>query len=103
MDVFICFVDFKKAFDRVDSAKMLQILRNVGGDWNDRRLIMNLYIQQKTVAKVGHDYSEESDMGRGVSQGCCLSLLLFTVCGSNDGRSYGESRGRNQSLRKSVE
>ena len=36
-------------------------------------------MQQKTVVKVGQVYSEESDMGRRVRQGCCLSPLLFTV------------------------
>ena len=36
-------------------------------------------MQQKTVIKVKQDYSKESDMGRGVRQGCCLSPLLFTV------------------------
>jgi hypothetical protein len=52
---------------------------NNWNDWKERRLVMNLYLQQKSVAKVGHDYSEESDMGRGVRHGCCLSPLLFTV------------------------
>jgi hypothetical protein len=77
--MYICFVDFEKAFDHVDWVKMLQILRNVGVDWKDRRLIMNLYMQQKTVVKVRHVCSEESDMARGMRQGCCLSPLLFTV------------------------
>jgi hypothetical protein len=40
---------------------------------------MNLYMQQKSVVKVGHDYSEENDTGRGVRQGSCLSPLPFTV------------------------
>lgn len=78
-DVFICFVDFEKAFDRVDWVKMLEILKNVGVDWKDRRLIRNLYMHEKAVIKVMQEYSEESDMGRGVRQGCCLSSLLFTI------------------------
>ena len=78
-DIFICFVDFEKAFDRIDWVRMMQTLRNLGVDWRDRRLIMNLYMHQKAVVKVMQEYSEESDMGRGVRQGCCLSPLLFTI------------------------
>jgi hypothetical protein len=69
----------EKAFDHVDWVKMLQILRNVGVDWKDRILIMNLYMQQKSVVQVGHGYSEESDMRKGVRQGYFLPPLLFTV------------------------
>ena len=39
-EVFICFVDFEKAFDRLDSVKLLAILKRIGADWRDRRLIM---------------------------------------------------------------
>src|ERR1041385_1407630 len=78
-DLYICFVDFEKAFDRVNWVKMLQILKDLGVDWKDRRLIMNLYMNQKAVVKVMQEYSEESDMGRGVRQGCCMSPLLFSI------------------------
>ena len=72
-------MDFEKAFDRVDWVKMLDILRSIGIDWRDRRLIMNLYMKQKAVVKVMQEYSEESDIGRGVRQGCCMSPLLFNI------------------------
>lgn len=78
-DVFICFVDFEKAFDRIDWVRMLDILRDTGVDWRDRRLILNLYMNQKAVVKVQQELSEESDIGRGVRQGCCMSPLLFNI------------------------
>ena len=78
-EVFICFVDYEKAFDRVDWVKMLGILKEVDVDWRDRRLIVNLYMQQRAVVKVLQEHSEESELGRGVRQGCCLSPLLFTL------------------------
>jgi len=56
-----------------------EILKNIGVDWKDRRLIMNLYMNQKVVIKVNQECSEECDMGRGVRQGCRLSPLLFTI------------------------
>ena len=59
--------------------KMLEILKRIGVDWRDRRLIMNLYMNQKTVVKVQHEFSEESEIGRGVRQGCCMSPMLFNI------------------------
>jgi len=38
-EVYICCVDSKKAFDRVDWKKLINILRRMGLDWRDRRLI----------------------------------------------------------------
>ena len=65
-EVFICFVDFEKNFDRINWVKMLEILKRIGDDCRDRRLIMNLYMNQKTVVKVQQEFSEESEIGRGV-------------------------------------
>ena len=78
-DVFICFVDFEKAFDRIDWVKMVKILKKIGVDWRDRRLIMNLYMNQKAVIKIQQEVSDECEIGRGVRQGCCMSPLLFNI------------------------
>ena len=53
--------------------KMLDILKRIGVDWRDRRLIMNLYMNQKAVVRIQQEFSEEGEIGRGVRQGCCLS------------------------------
>ena len=76
-DVFICFVDFEKAFDRIDWVKMVKILKKIGVDWRDRRLIMNLYMNQKAVIKIQQEVSDECEIGRGVRQGCCMSTLVI--------------------------
>jgi len=56
--VSICFVDYENAFDRVDWLKLLGILKEIDVDWRDRRLIVNLYTQKRTVVKVLLEYSE---------------------------------------------
>jgi len=38
-DVYVCFVDYEKAFDRVDWVKLMRALRRIGIDYRDRRLI----------------------------------------------------------------
>ena len=38
----ICFIDWQKAFDRVNRTKLMQILKISGIDWRERRLISKL-------------------------------------------------------------
>ena len=78
-DVYICFVDYEKAFDRVDWRRLLHALRRMGIDWRDRRLIGNLYMGQKMRIRIDGEYSEPGNVGRGVRQGCPLSPLLFNI------------------------
>jgi endonuclease/exonuclease/phosphatase family metal-dependent hydrolase len=78
-DVYICFVDFEKAFDRVNWVKMMDILKKIGVDWRDRRLISSLYMDQTATVRVGDECTDSCTIGRGVRQGCCLSPLLFSL------------------------
>jgi hypothetical protein len=78
-EVFVCFVDFEKAFDRVNWIKMMDVLKKLGVDWRDRSMIANLYMNLSATVRIGGKCFEPSVMGRGVRQGCCLSPLLFTV------------------------
>ena len=52
----VCFIDWQKAFDRVNCTKLMQILKIIGIDWRERRLISKLYMKQK--AKVRLDRGE---------------------------------------------
>jgi hypothetical protein len=78
-ELFICFVDFEKAFDRMNWVKMLEVLKRIGIDWRDRRMISRLYMEQEVVVRVAGGQSEPSMIGRGVRQGCCLSPVLFSI------------------------
>jgi Reverse transcriptase (RNA-dependent DNA polymerase) len=75
----ICFVDLEKAFDRVNWDKLLEILKYKGIEWKERRLIRNLYKDQRVIVKIGNKKSKEIELGRGVRQGCCLSPILFNI------------------------
>src|SRR3984885_9688321 len=78
-EMFICFVDYEKAFDRVDWRKLMTILRRMGVDWRDRRLIGNLYMGQRIRVRIEGELSEPGQIGRGVKQGCPLSPILFNL------------------------
>ena len=76
---YVCFVDFKKAFDTVNREKLWEVLERHGV--TDRMLNMIKAIYQKVTAIVryGSQVTEEIDCPLGVRQGCLLSPLLFTL------------------------
>jgi len=47
------FVDLQKAFDRVNWTKSMQILNGTGIDWDERKLINKLYMDQ--IVKIEQD------------------------------------------------
>src|SRR6059036_882782 len=78
-EVFICFVEFVKAFDRVNWVKMFEILKSLHIDWRDRRLLQDLYMRQEAVVRKVSGDSDSGVIGRGVRQGCPISSLLFSI------------------------
>ena len=50
--LYVCFVDWQKAFDRVNWTKLMQILKRTGIDWRERRLISKLYIDQRVKVRL---------------------------------------------------
>ena len=61
--VYICFVDFEKAFDRVDWVKMFEILKSLHVDWKDRRLLQDLYMRQEVVIRIANEESDPGTIG----------------------------------------
>ena len=57
-EVFICFADYEKAFDRVNWVKMMDTLKQLRVDWRDRRLIWELYTKQQEVVRVADEYTK---------------------------------------------
>jgi len=45
-ELYVCFIDWQKAFDQVNWTKLMQILKGTGIDWRKTRLISNLYMAQ---------------------------------------------------------
>lgn len=79
VDLYACFIDFQKAFDRVKHDVLIEILKDIGLDGKDVRIIANLYWNQTAVVRVDNTNSESVNIKRGVRQGCILSPLLFNV------------------------
>ena len=75
----VCFIDWQKAFGRVNWTKLMQILRRTGIDWRERRLITKLYMEQKVKVRLNRGETRSVQTGRGVRQGCSLSPILFNL------------------------
>ena len=76
---YVCFVNFDKAFDRIRWDKLLEILKNIGVDWRDRKLISELYMSQTAIVRTDNGETPPIVVGRGTRQGRYLSPLLFNI------------------------
>jgi len=61
--VYVCDVDYEKAFHRVDWTKLMTILQNTGVDWRDRELIWNLYNKQVAYVRIEDGLSTACTIG----------------------------------------
>src|SRR6218665_271336 len=75
----ICFMDYEKAFDKVNWKKLMNIYRRMGVDWRDRRLIGNLYVGQKVRVEIEGEFSEPGSIGRGVRSLRRVPTLLVNL------------------------
>ena len=78
-DVYMCFIDYEKAFDRVRHGDLMKILDEVGIGARERRVISNLYWEQEAAVRVGEELTEYQGVARGVRQGCVMSPDLFNL------------------------
>ena len=78
-EMYVCFIDYAKAFDRVKHENLIKCLKDIGLDGKDIRVITNLYWHQQAAIRVENDISEYTPIQRGVRQGCVLSPILFNI------------------------
>ena len=74
-NIYICFIDYVKAFDCVDHNKLLKILKEMGIPDHLTCLFRNLYAGQEATVRTGHGTTE---IGKGVHQNCILSPCYLT-------------------------
>ena len=76
-NIYFCFFDYAKAFDCVDHNKLGKILKEMGIPDHLTCLLRNLYAGQEARVRTGHGTTDWFPIGKGVCQGCILSLCLF--------------------------
>ena len=77
-NVYFFFIDYAKAFDCVDHNKLWKILKKMGIPDHLNCLLRNLYAGQEEV-RTGYRTTDWFQIGKGVRQGCILSLCLFNL------------------------
>ena len=82
-DLYMCFIDNKKAFDCVDHEILWVILRVMGVPVHLIVLLKKLYINQEARVRTEFGETDNIDIGKGVRQGCIVSPLLFNVYAEN--------------------
>ena len=78
-NIYFCFTDYAKAFDRVDHNKLWKILREMGIPEHLTCLLRNLYAGQEATVNTGHGTADWFQIGEGVHQGCIWSPCLFNL------------------------
>ena len=77
--MFATFIDFRKAYDRVDRKKLWQCLQDSGFGGRILSFLQAAYRSLTCEVKVGEMMSDSFTASRGLRQGCVLSPLLFSL------------------------
>ena len=75
----VCFVDFKKAYDSVPHEALLYKMRTMGIGGKVYAFIEKLYAHSAIVVNANGYTSEPIPLERGLRQGCPLSPILFSL------------------------
>ena len=76
-NTYFCFIDYTKVFNCVDHSKLWKTLQEMGIPDHLICLLRNLYAGQEATVRTGHGTTDWFQIGKGVHQGCILSLCLF--------------------------
>ena len=78
-NIYLCFIDYAKAFDCVDHNKLWKSLKEMGIPDHLTGLFRNLYAGQEATVRTGHGTTDWFQIGKGAHQGCILSPCLFNL------------------------
>ena len=78
-NIYFCFIDYAKAFDCEDHNKLWKIQKEMGIPDHLTCLWRNMYASQEETVRTGHGTTDWFQIGKGVHQGCKLSLCLFNL------------------------
>ena len=79
LDTFVCFVDFQKAYDRVNRAYLWQKLISVGVQEKFVQMIKAMYSGTSSCVRVNGKLTDWFGVNIGVRQGCVMSPALFNI------------------------
>ena len=78
-DLFLVFVDLKKAYDSVPREAMWETLRMFGVPDLLINIIASMHEGMKVKVRVGNDHTDDIEVRNGLRQGCVLAPVLFAI------------------------
>ena len=100
-NIYLCFIDYAKAFDSVDHNKLWKSLKEKGIPDHLTCLLRNLYAGQEATVTTGHRTTVWFQLGKGVCQGRMLSPCLFNFYAEYIMRNSG--LGENQDFQENYQ
>ena len=82
-DLYMCFIDYKKAFDCVDNERLWVILRAMEVPVHLIVLLKRMYINQEATVRTGLERQTTSTLGKECDRDVILSPLLFNIYAEN--------------------
>ena len=73
----LCFIDYAKAFDCMDSSKLWKILKEMQIPDHLTCILRNLYVGREKTVRTWHGTMYWFKIGTGICQSCILSPCLF--------------------------
>ena len=77
--VYVCFIDYSKAFDTVKHKLLVDLLQSPDVDQAELRLLTSLYWNQTAAVRCYDNISAWMSIKQGVRQGCVASSHLFAL------------------------
>ena len=81
-DLYICFIEYVKAFDRVIHQELIKVLEQIDIDGKNITIIAKLYWNQMAAIRVENELGEWVPIQKGVRQGCVLSSIITGIMNS---------------------
>ena len=80
-NIYLCFIDYAKAFDYVDHTHKKKPVENSqrNGNTNLTCCLRNIYAGEEATVRTGHETTDWFQIKKGVHQGCILSPCLFNL------------------------
>ena len=78
-DLYLCFIDYSKAFDTVDHDILWSNMNNMKFPKHIIQLIKAMYDQQQATVRTTYGLTDWFEIKQGVRQGCILSPHLFNI------------------------
>ena len=78
-NLYVCFVDFEKAFDSVDRSVLWRIMRSYSIPEKIGKMVKVMYSGSECAVIDGSGVYDWFEIKTGVKQGCCMSGFLFLL------------------------